>query len=268
MRSLVLVMIACGIAQADPQFVPMRPIADRAAACAKLQLDPKAKCEIAGKLAIAGLGTAELHVAKGAKELNYAVVVDAGGKLWLSDPSLVTKSACGMGGLCDVLDDAKPSLRTVTYAGKPIAAAVIDQRFHREQHKAVLERWTAVTLIACGAPNATPVCTTRRWGAQGNACVVDFKPDGDVDAKCAHDAVGASQDEANQAYDRGDYDGALAKANAVLAKDPGNVRMLRLVVSIKCISGDAAGAQTAATKLPAADRAQMKIRCDRYGVKL
>jgi hypothetical protein len=112
------------------------------------------------------------------------------------------------------------------------------------------------------------VCTTRGWGSYGNACVVDFKPDGDVDAKCARDATRDLQDAANQAYDRGDYDTALAKANAVLAKDPGDTRMLRLVVSVKCISGDAAAAQAAATKLPAADRAQMKIRCERYGVKL
>jgi hypothetical protein len=199
-----------------------------------------------------------------------------GGKLWMSEPFAVMKSFCAAGD-CEVLDDTKPSLRSVNFAGKQLAAAVIDQRFHLAHGKAVAERWTATTLIACGAPAATPACTTRTWGARGISCTVDVQPVGDVVAKCTADPGGAPRstgtsgsliDEANKAYDRGDYDAALAKANAALAKEPTNVRMLRLVVSIKCINGDAAGAQAAAKPLPATDLAQMKTRCDRYGVKL
>jgi hypothetical protein len=274
MRSLLLVMLVCAGARAEPT-VPMKPIADRTAACAAIRPDAKAKCLTVGKITVPGLGNVELHVAMGTGAMRYATVVDVAGKLWLSEPFAIVKSVCGMGGLCDVLDDAKPSLRTVTFAGKQLAAAVIDQRFHREHSdkaKPVIdERWTATALIACGAPTATPACTTRAWGERGNPCTVDVKPDGDVDAKCARDAGGgadALMADATKAYDRQDFDLALAKATAVLAKDPSNVRMLRLVVSIKCISGDAAAAKAAATKLPAADLAQMKIRCDRYGITL
>lgn len=72
--------------------------------------------------------------------------------------------------------------------------------------------------------------------------------------------------EANKAYDRGDVDEAKAIAQKVLARTPGNVRMLRIVVSSACISGDTAEAQKAYLQLPKSDREQMKTRCARYGV--
>lgn len=74
--------------------------------------------------------------------------------------------------------------------------------------------------------------------------------------------------EANRAYDHGDFDEAKAIAQKVLTKEPGNVRMLRIVVSSECIAGDAAEAQKYFAQLPAGDRAQMRTRCDRYGVTL
>ena len=74
--------------------------------------------------------------------------------------------------------------------------------------------------------------------------------------------------EANRAYDHGDFDDAKAIAQKVLTKEPNNVRMLRIVVSSECIAGDAAEAQKYFVQLPASDRAQMRTRCDRYGVTL
>jgi hypothetical protein len=71
---------------------------------------------------------------------------------------------------------------------------------------------------------------------------------------------------ANKAYDGQNFDDATAIAQKVLAKDPNNVRMLRIVVSANCIQGDSVIAQQAYEKLPAADREQMRTRCDRYGV--
>lgn len=73
---------------------------------------------------------------------------------------------------------------------------------------------------------------------------------------------------ANKAYDRQDFDQATAIAGKVLAKDPANVRMLRVMVSANCIAGDSAIAQEHYVKLPEFDRGQMKTRCDRYGVTL
>jgi hypothetical protein len=73
---------------------------------------------------------------------------------------------------------------------------------------------------------------------------------------------------ANKAYDHGDFDEAIVIAKKVLANDPANTRMLRIVVSASCILDDAATAQKNYLLLPIGgnDRADMKKRCDRYGV--
>jgi hypothetical protein len=76
----------------------------------------------------------------------------------------------------------------------------------------------------------------------------------------------AIMDEANKAYDRGDFEDARQVAARVLARFPGNVRMLRVMVSASCIDGDAAVAQAHYAKLPPGDQEQMKVRCARYGV--
>ena len=73
---------------------------------------------------------------------------------------------------------------------------------------------------------------------------------------------------ANKAYDHGDFDEAMMIAKKVLSNDPTNARMLRIVISASCILDDAATAQKSYLLLPAGgnDRADMKRRCDRYGV--
>lgn len=76
----------------------------------------------------------------------------------------------------------------------------------------------------------------------------------------------ATMDEANKAYDHGDLDEAQAIALKVLNTDPNNIRMLRIMVSSSCILGDSALAQQHYLSLPPADRAQMRTRCERYGV--
>jgi hypothetical protein len=76
----------------------------------------------------------------------------------------------------------------------------------------------------------------------------------------------AVMDEANKAYDRGDYEDAKTIAARLLATFPTNVRMLRIMVSASCIEGDNAVAQTHYQKLPPSDQEQMRVRCARYGV--
>lgn len=73
---------------------------------------------------------------------------------------------------------------------------------------------------------------------------------------------------ANKAYDHGDFDEAMMIAKKVLSNDPTNTRMLRILISASCILDDAATAQKSYLMLPAGgnDRADMKRRCDRYGV--
>jgi hypothetical protein len=75
-----------------------------------------------------------------------------------------------------------------------------------------------------------------------------------------------AMDDANKAYDRGDYDDAKQVAGRVLAQQPTNIRMLRIMVSASCIDGDAAAAQFYYARLPVADQDQMRVRCARYGV--
>jgi hypothetical protein len=76
----------------------------------------------------------------------------------------------------------------------------------------------------------------------------------------------AMMNEANKAYDHSEWDEAKAIARKVLRTSPNNVRMLRIIVSASCITGDNADAQAAYAQLPAPDREQMKTRCARYGV--
>jgi hypothetical protein len=73
-------------------------------------------------------------------------------------------------------------------------------------------------------------------------------------------------EQANKAYDTQDFDNATALAGKVLAKEPSNVRMLRVMVSANCILGDSVVAQQHYERLPKFDREQMRTRCDRYGV--
>ena len=75
-----------------------------------------------------------------------------------------------------------------------------------------------------------------------------------------------AMNEANKAYDRGDFDEARQLAQKILARQPTNERMLRIMVSSACMDGDAADAQKYYNQLPQQDRAAMKTRCDRYGV--
>lgn len=72
--------------------------------------------------------------------------------------------------------------------------------------------------------------------------------------------------EANKAYDHGEFEDAKGIALKVLARDPNNVRMLRIAVSASCIDGDPVEAQKHYNFLPPPDREAMKIRCGRYGV--
>jgi len=76
----------------------------------------------------------------------------------------------------------------------------------------------------------------------------------------------AIMSEANKAYDRSEFDEARAIAQKVLKTEPGNTRMLRILVSSACIEGDGPEAQKSYVLLPPADREAMRTRCSKYGV--
>ncbi len=94
-------------------------------------------------------------------------------------------------------------------------------------------------------------------GSDEDPTIALERPDVKVDAIMAR---------ANSAYDKGDWDEAKMVAGKVLAKQPTNIRMMRIMVSASCIDGDSVMAQQWFEKLPKGDREQMKTRCDRYGV--
>jgi len=73
-------------------------------------------------------------------------------------------------------------------------------------------------------------------------------------------------DEANRFYDRGDYDTAQEVALKLLDRLPGNVRMLRVVVSTACLMGDPDKARRYLGQLPERDKQQMITRCARNGI--
>lgn len=72
--------------------------------------------------------------------------------------------------------------------------------------------------------------------------------------------------ETNKLYDRHNYEEARTQALKLLERQPGTVRMLRVVVSSSCILGDAETAQRYWNELPDGDRVQMTERCSRYDV--
>lgn len=78
----------------------------------------------------------------------------------------------------------------------------------------------------------------------------------------------AMMNEANKAYDRHDFDEAKSIANRVLAKSPGNVRMLRILVSVACFDQDVGEAKKHYAQLPEKDRVDMRRRCGNEGITL
>ncbi len=72
--------------------------------------------------------------------------------------------------------------------------------------------------------------------------------------------------EANKLYDRHNYEDARALALKLLERQPGSVRMLRVVVSSSCILADAETAQKYWSALPEFDRGQMASRCEKFDV--
>ena len=87
------------------------------------------------------------------------------------------------------------------------------------------------------------------------------EPENEDDAE-----IQARMSDVNRFYDRRDYESALAEAKKILAVKPGNVRMLRVVVSSACIMGDESEAAKHYELLPPRHQQQMERRCSRYGM--
>ncbi|KAB2908180.1 MAG: hypothetical protein F9K40_04545 [Kofleriaceae bacterium] len=94
----------------------------------------------------------------------------------------------------------------------------------------------------------------------------DSTPGTEVEDPALNPDLDAAMLQANKLYDRHSYDDARQLALKLLDRQPGTVRMLRVVVSSSCILGDAEMAQKYWLQLPDFDRGQMSTRCERFGV--
>jgi hypothetical protein len=92
---------------------------------------------------------------------------------------------------------------------------------------------------------------------------------GPVDNNNVDDDLKASdgKTQATKLFDRGDWDEASKQALKMLETDPKDARMLRIVVSVACFTGDPDKAQKYWSDLgDDRDKAQMAVRCGRYGI--
>jgi hypothetical protein len=164
----------------------------------------------------------------------------------------------------------------IAVQGQPDETAAAPSAPPREP---VAERAASAARPATAAPPTAARATPPAPPTGGAPSWVPTRPTAapppaasDPAAAPAEDLTGpkleAVMSEANKAYDRGDYDDAKTIASRVLAREPTNVRMLRIVVSASCIDGDSNAATASFAKLPPADQAQMRTRCLRYGVML
>lgn len=145
---------------------------------------------------------------------------------------------------------AQPIARPVTDTSDPWGAAPLSPRAREEATKANLP---PPGQPEPSEPTAPPVLME---GVTPNPTIDPDQPKID------------GQDEANRLFDRGDYDESQKQAVKMLATDPGNARMLRIVVSSACFMGDADKAQKYWGQLTEErDRAQMQVRCSRYGIQ-
>jgi hypothetical protein len=104
------------------------------------------------------------------------------------------------------------------------------------------------------APTAAPA---RR--SEPAPIATDLKTDPDL-------SLSQAMDEANRLFDRQEHDAAQEAALKILERSPGNVRMLRIVVTTACMMGETDKAQRHWDQLPERDREQMSTRCGRFGV--
>lgn len=75
-------------------------------------------------------------------------------------------------------------------------------------------------------------------------------------------------DLANRRYNSRDYEGAIEQALSILAQHPDNVRMLRVIVSSSCLTGDEDMARKYYPKLPEKAQRIMRVRCGRNDIGL
>lgn len=83
------------------------------------------------------------------------------------------------------------------------------------------------------------------------------------------DPTGSRAAEVSRLYDQREYDDAIKLAKTILETEPDNVRVMRVMISSACASGDVALARSYFDKLKRPkDRRDMTKRCERFGASI
>jgi hypothetical protein len=89
-------------------------------------------------------------------------------------------------------------------------------------------------------------------------------PDVDNDPKLE---VSTLKEEVIRDFDKHNWEAAIAGALRALEKEPGDVRMMRVLVSSYCATGEVEKGQAIWNDLPDHDQTAMNRRCAKYGVQ-
>ena len=132
---------------------------------------------------------------------------------------------------------------------------------------------SAAPAVAAPAPRAEPEPEPEPASDAGGTAAAEPAPRRSEPVAIATDlktdpdmSLAQALDEANRLFDRQEHDAAQEAALKLLERSPGNVRMLRIVVTTACMMGETDKAQRHWSELPERDREQMATRCGRYGI--
>jgi len=164
------------------------------------------------------------------------------------------------------LDEAMERSKTTARARDTApSAANMDDPWSRAKAEPVTEAKVGAGTIAIVESDAAAIepeptqAPEYRPATPGEASTPNL--DGDPRLETSN-----AKDEANRQYDKQDFEGAIATAMKVLDKDPGDIRMLRVLVSSACQLGDADRAKQFYAQLPPHDQSQMARRCSRMNI--
>ena len=133
---------------------------------------------------------------------------------------------------------------------------------------AMIDRAAGAMVNGQIAPRIPP---TTGSGSATTALSADSAADAmsDGDKHDSADPTSARASEASRLYDQREYDDAIRLAKTILENEPDNIRVMRVMISSACASGDLGLARTYFDKLKRPkDRRDMTKRCERFGAPI
>jgi hypothetical protein len=195
--ALGLIVVATGVASANPGYVPagIGPTSTACAAAIDQGDSPPqgARCTETSAVAIPGLGKATVVVlANDDGWYRYVLVVtgkDASGDIRVVSQPLEYMGSCGMH-KCIEVSYLAPKLRAVKVGGKPAAVLevrtdYVKSRTDPDTGASTSESWSRTTFLACGLDRSDAIkCTNVVLGGEGDDCRSSLDADGTVHTTC------------------------------------------------------------------------------------